>query len=401
MNILKKAFQFIQSTYNKMTRKTEKDVIQQYVNLLSNIRKEMALLFEKYEVEGKLTYAEMAKYHRLEEYFRKTEYTIDTHYKGLKKTIFKSLSKAYENAYYETAKGIQEAIEQDLQYSSVPHEVITAAIELPIEGLTLSQRLEKQRNNIVFTIKDTVTRGLVEGQTYATMAKNLKKVVEIDAAKSTRIVRTEAHRANETGKQDSAKYANSVGVITVKEWNSSKDERVRDRIEASHKELDGTTIPLDENFSQSGASGKGPGMMGSAAHDINCRCFLTYSIKDIEKSDNVELYTEYGYNDNKEVRQWYIERDKNIINVIDKSKSIKQQAMQACSLRNQYRSEARLMMSDRKSAEKLEAEQPNKSFEELVKDKQKRKGLTLEQAYQDIVDTAGKTNAKVNKKLNL
>lgn len=109
----------------------------------------------------------------------------------------------------------------------------------------------------------------------------------------------------------------------------------------------------------------------------------------------------YGMFGDNEVRKWYITHDKNIINLIDKSASIKDQAIQAHNLRNKYRSQARLMMSNRKKAEELNRDLPNSTFEELVQDKMDRKGLTREEAYRDVIKTAGKTNKNVNKRFNL
>ena len=58
-------------------------------------------------------------------------------------------------------------------------------------------------------------------------------------------------------------------------------------------------------------------------------------------------------------------------------------------------------MSDRETAEKLERKRPAPSFEELVKDKMKRKKLTRQQALEDILKTASKTNSDVNKEFGL
>jgi len=130
---------------------------------------------------------------------------------------------------------------------------------------------------------------LVKGETYKTMATRLKESIEVDASKAMRIVRTEAHRASETGKLDSAVHANNNGVITNKTWNSVGDERVRRTKQADHTKLNGKTIPVNDDFEQGRGKGKGCGMMGAAEHDINCRCFLTYSIEKIKKPDAKEL----------------------------------------------------------------------------------------------------------------
>lgn len=102
-----------------------------------------------------------------------------------------------------------------------------------------------------------------------------------------------------------------------------------------------------------------------------------------------------------ETRMWYKSHDENIINLINTSKSIKEQAIQAHELRNKYRAEARLMMKNRSKADQLDIDRPHVGFDELVTDKMKRKGLTKEQAYLDVISSAGKTNKDVNKRLGL
>ena len=59
------------------------------------------------------------------------------------------------------------------------------------------------------------------------------------------------------------------------------------------------------------------------------------------------------------------------------------------------------MMVDKAMRDKLDVEKPNKSFEELINSKMERKGLTREEAIQDIYNTATKTNALINKELGL
>lgn len=58
-------------------------------------------------------------------------------------------------------------------------------------------------------------------------------------------------------------------------------------------------------------------------------------------------------------------------------------------------------MADQETRKELDQKHPNKTFEELLDDKMKRKGLTREQAIEDILKTATKTNAEVNNQLGL
>lgn len=104
---------------------------------------------------------------------------------------------------------------------------------------------------------------------------------------------------------------------------------------------------------------------------------------------------------NKEVRQWYLENVSKIVDSIDDALPIEEKARKAFEARNKIRTEARNKMADEKTMALLDAEKPNKTFEELIESKMKRKGMTREEAIEDIYKTATKTNADINKELGL
>ena len=100
-------------------------------------------------------------------------------------------------------------------------------------------------------------------------------------------------------------------------------------------------------------------------------------------------------------RKWYIAQDAQIPLLIDRSLPREAQARQACDLRNRNRTDARELMRDQEKRKQLDQEDPNKDFEELIADKMCRKGLTREQAIEDILKTVTKTRKSVNKQLGL
>ena len=73
----------------------------------------------------------------------------------------------------------------------------------------------------------------------------------------------------------------------------------------------------------------------------------------------------------------------------------------ACELRNRNRTQARDLMHDQEKRRQLDITDPNRSFEELIESKMRRKGLTREEAIADILNTATKTRKSVNKALGL
>jgi SPP1 gp7 family putative phage head morphogenesis protein len=285
MKNLNKTAEMIEKLVNKRVKKGERDIVKRYALLLNDVRKELAKLYEKYEIDGKLTFAEMAKYDRLRKFMEYISWLLGVVYKDVKKVIYDILGESYLDGYYLTAWAVETDTLSRLSYSAVRPETITAAIENPITGLTLSQRLEKNRAAIIYTIQQEVTQGLVKGESYKQMAKRLKSALEGDTVKAMRIVRTEAHRVMESSKHDAAEHAHKNGVIMLKEWNSMKDQRVRDR----HKKLEGKKIPVDVEFRIGNDRAKAPGLFSRPENSINCRCFLTYSVERIEKVDAKEL----------------------------------------------------------------------------------------------------------------
>jgi filamentous hemagglutinin len=99
---------------------------------------------------------------------------------------------------------------------------------------------------------------------------------------------------------------------------------------------------------------------------------------------------------NKEVRKEYDEKVKNIPNLLDYSKTLEEQAVQAFELRNAYRKEARNEMENQEERAILEKVRPNLTFDDMVKHKMLDKHLSLEDAYRDIISSASITNKEVD-----
>ncbi len=122
---------------------------------------------------------------------------------------------------------------------------------------------------------------------------------------------------------------------------------------------------------------------------------------DLTTKDFNDIISLKGKLSNVDVRKWYIAHDKKIPDMIDKTKPIEEQARQSCELRNKFRTQARDLMADQQARRELDKTDPNKTFEELVDSKMKRKNMTYNEAVEDILTTASKTRKSVNKKLGL
>lgn len=291
MKNLNKTPQEINRSLGQRIKGADRAIAKRYAILLNEIRSDVALLYEKYEEGGILTYEEMSRYDRLDKFIGDINNLLKANYKDIKDTIYDVLGESYKDGYYLTAWAVETDTLSKLDYSAVKPETITKAIENPISGLKLNHRLEKSRSEVVYKIQQEVTQGLVKGETYGTMSKRIKETLEDDATKSMAVVRTEGHRIVEESKHDSAAHATKNGIIMTKEWNTLEDGRVRNgrKTPSNHVQLNGVKKTMDEDFNDGLGEGPAPGQLGAAGSDINCRCFLTYAIDRIEKPDAQEL----------------------------------------------------------------------------------------------------------------
>ena len=141
---------------------------------------------------------------------------------------------------------------------------------------------------------------------------------------------------------------------------------------------------------------------GYGGKKIDSRLSPNESRSDILKKKTFEELQAYvGALDNKTVREWYIYQSDWIHSQISTELPIEERARQAFELRNKYRRQARDLMADQELRERLDREKPMREWESIVADKMRRKGMSRQEAVEDIYRTAIKSNEDVNKKLGL
>ena len=101
-----------------------------------------------------------------------------------------------------------------------------------------------------------------------------------------------------------------------------------------------------------------------------------------------------------ETRRWYLNAEAQIPDLIDITKPLEQQAMQASALRNQVRTQAREAMTNRDLANSLFGSRPNMTWDEVVQ-KYTDKGYGGDELYQEIIKAALRSNPSVNQYLGV
>lgn len=194
--------------------------------------------------------------------------------------IKNAMRDTYLTTFDETSTIINNIVDNRFQ-GLASSEMIEQTIEEEINGMTLSERLGKNKDRFVKDVMTTTEQGLKKGDTYSTMSKKLQERYEVDINSANRVVRTESHRIMEASKDETMQQANKQGIETLKFWITSQDERVR----SSHRSIgakysEENAIPVDEPFLWSGMETMYPGNFpGAPSENINCRCITGYIIR--------------------------------------------------------------------------------------------------------------------------
>ncbi len=280
----------------------EKEIRRIYKELLADLKQ---FIGAEYADKGNLTYEILHAKGEYARFLEEIQRRCDNITPKMEREITDLVNEVYRAVYDGTVAAVQKAADAEQLgaelngLQSATPEVIKRAVENPIAGLTLKDTLEKKRQDIIYDIKRNIGVGLTNGDRVDTMARRISQSLDGDYKKSIRIARTEAHRVRESGMHDAARQVDAAikdsgaDMRMVKTWRTMKDERVRPnhRVKtkhgwktytggkANHQKMEGVTVLADEQFTLSdGSKTDAPGNSGVASQDINCRCFVEYSL---------------------------------------------------------------------------------------------------------------------------
>ena len=254
---------------DRLTSQTERQVVRAYKQSLKSVRGELGEIYTKYAVAGELTYSEMSKYNRLNRLFDELNGEIRRLTGETGQGIRRLAGGVYQEGFYRAGFGIERESQAKIGFYALRRDDIQAAVQNPLSGLTLNDRLARNRADIIIRTKEQITQGLIQGESYQKVARRVTEVFDKDASKALRVVRTEAHRCQNLGISKAFDDAAETGVKFRKVWIASGDGSTRD----DHLAMDGREADKDGLFTlPSGARGEAPGLTGEASDDINCRC---------------------------------------------------------------------------------------------------------------------------------
>ena len=210
-----------------------------YKSSLTEVQAYINLLYSKYSTDGVLSLADMYKFNRYTNMEKQITLIIDELGKTEKAYFTNELKKTYINSYVKTGAILNEGIPNlAINFALVPTNAIEKALTYPWSGADFSSRIYKNKDILITNLKQTLTKGFVEGKSITNMTKDLKGVMDIGATNARRLIRTESMHIMASSHHDAYKAA---GVKQV-QFLTAKDDRVCDECDA----MDGEIFDIDD-----------------------------------------------------------------------------------------------------------------------------------------------------------
>jgi hypothetical protein len=188
-----------------------------------------------------------------------------------KNQIQNGITSSLKQGYYSNTWSVEASAGINFKVPFLNEATIKASLENPLDLVKWEERLRNNLRNTISTTRATVTNGLIQGNGFQETARSLKKQLNISYKKAIRIVRTESHRAQVMGMNDSynriAPKASRLGMEPRKVLRAVHDKRTRQQSAS----MDGQVAGKDGLFVYPNGTRALPGQTGNPAYDINDR----------------------------------------------------------------------------------------------------------------------------------
>ena len=136
-------------------------------------------------------------------------------------------------------------------------------------------------------LNNAITQGVIQGEKLDQISKRVAQSLSTQNGNTMKtFARTAMTGAQNAGAMYSMREAVDLGIDVEKEWMATFDSHTRD----SHADIDGETVPIDEEFSNECMYPGDPG--GPPAEVYNCRCTMVANLKKYpskyERYDNID-----------------------------------------------------------------------------------------------------------------
>jgi hypothetical protein len=270
---------------DKLVLNKSKQALRLYKQSLGNIQKQIAGLFATMGSNPSLN--EANKYNRLNNLERAIKIEIQKLTQQTANITGSAIKESFRESYNVTGYAVESSLLVKGGFGfSLPTAAVNAHLFNDLGLIKWTEALRANQAIYLKDIKNAIGQGLIQGEGYGTIARNVKSRADIGASKLIRIINTETHRAQSEGTLEGydrlISRSKEIGIQPTKKWLSTLDDKTR----STHQSLDqnlAEEIDGEQLFTSNGYTAPGPGLFGVASEDINCRCTTTLSIEGVDE----------------------------------------------------------------------------------------------------------------------
>lgn len=230
------------------------DLLRAYRLNLDDVRDQIAKIYARYTVDGKLNISSQQRYNILLELERQLAAQMqDLGDKTAGKTT-DILTDLFNETYAKTAFVIDKGTQAFQSFSLLKPEFVKAAVTAPIEGKTFSSRIWANVDHLAIRVKRDVERALIQGESVEKLSRKIKSDFGSTAYQAKRLINTETAKAVSTAQDEIYRSSGVVGRVM---WDATLDGSTSEECAA----LDGKTWDINENHP-------------SPPNHPNCRCCI-------------------------------------------------------------------------------------------------------------------------------
>jgi SPP1 gp7 family putative phage head morphogenesis protein len=213
MEQLNKSILDIRLLLDKQANKDIMPILQAYKRSLDDVRTEIAKIYTKYAVNGKLSVSQTQRYtilKQLEQLLKEQGQQIgmiDVDH------TTKILSNIFSESYYQTAYTIDKGIESILTFTILKPEMVAAAVNTPIEGKMYSDRIWKNKTLLINRVRRAVEQGMIQGMSIDKLSRAVKKEFDVSAFESKRLILTELARVQSQASDSIYKQSSVINKV--------------------------------------------------------------------------------------------------------------------------------------------------------------------------------------------
>ena len=286
-------------------RETEADVQRVYRKAVEETQKKLDDYLRRYQIKDEIKRQQLARHEiKMKEYaeWRKGQIMIGKRWEELRDTLAQDLHNSNNiarsivqghmpevyavNHNYATFQ-VEKGSMVDTSYTLYDRQTVERIIRdqpdlLPPPGDDLQKRIAANKD-IAWQrgqIQSVTLQSILQGESIPKMARRIaREMGEKNHKAAVRYARTAMTGAQNAGRVDGYKRAQSMGIKLEQEWLATLDGRTRH----SHRQMDGQHVKVGEKFSN---GCRFPGDPDGPGSEIwNCRCTLVPRIEGIDQSN--------------------------------------------------------------------------------------------------------------------